>query len=319
MEKFVSENGDLTDRISSECHVIPEGSVMVVFSHKNLDNIAKYHILNRISDLYFDGSLPKNGKNQYKFSDFKYETARKMTFHVEYVVEEISDDSTGHGYFKGDSEGIEITSDFRQATHFNTKQSASDYASEISEQGYDKDAMGVVDVIVSDQVDENGIPILQFMDNQIGSGVSEDGNGIPPWYVVDMEGNPEWFFRLERRSWMDNERQWKTIEKGDQKLSDDDESLPVKVMNSSSYPVPKDMDFLSGPVVAYKVKSRPDKYLDYLYIANGGLSFKVSEESQSFADAMSRIPPFYIDEVMKNKLRDMNDVQILKEYSTFIH
>ena len=315
MEKFVSENGGLVDRISSECHVIPEGSVMVVFSRKNLDNIAKYHILNRISDLYFDGSLPKNGKNQYKFSDFKYETARKMTFHVEYVVE-IADE-TGHGYFKGDSEEIEITSDFRQSTHFNTKQSASDYASEISEQGYDKDAMEVVDVIVSDQLDENGIPVLQFMDNQMGSGVSEDGNGIPPWYVVDREGNPEWFFRLERRSWMD-ESQWKTIEKGDQKLSDD-EAITLKVMNSSSYPVSRNMDFLSGPVVAYKVKSRPEKYLDYLYIANGGLSFKVSEESQSFADAMSRIPPFYIDEVMKNKLRDMNDVQILKEYSTFIH
>ena len=90
-------------------------------------------------------------------------------------------------------------------------------------------------------------------------------------------------------------------------------------MNSSSYPVPKVLDVLSAPVVAYKVKSKPEKYLDYLYIKNGGLAFKVSEESQSFADTMSKIPSFYIDEVMKNKLNDINDVQILKEYSTFIH
>lgn len=90
-------------------------------------------------------------------------------------------------------------------------------------------------------------------------------------------------------------------------------------MNTSKYPVPGELEILSGPVVAYKVKSKPEKYLDYLYIANGGLSFKVSEESQSFADALTKIPPFYIDEVMKNKLDDLNDVQILKEYSTFIH
>ena len=34
---------------------------------------------------------------------------------------------------------------------------------------------------------------------------------------------------------------------------------------------------------------------------------------------MSRIPPFYVDEATKNKLADLNDVQILKDYSTFIH
>lgn len=70
---------------------------------------------------------------------------------------------------------------------------------------------------------------------------------------------------------------------------------------------------------AYRVKSRPEKYLDYLYIANAGLAFKVSEESHSFADEMSKIPPFYIDEATKNKLADLNDVQTLNDYSTFIH
>ena len=59
--------------------------------------------------------------------------------------------------------------------------------------------------------------------------------------------------------------------------------------------------------------------MDYLYVANGGLTFKVSEESYSFADAMTKIPPFHIDEVLRNKINDLNDLQVLEEYSTFIH
>lgn len=59
---------------------ISAGQVKVVISHKNLDNIAKYHILNRSSNLYFDGSLPKdeNHKDQFKFSDFKYDKVLKL-------------------------------------------------------------------------------------------------------------------------------------------------------------------------------------------------------------------------------------------------
>ena len=67
------------------------------------------------------------------------------------------------------------------------------------------------------------------------------------------------------------------------------------------------------------MKSKPEKYLDYLYVNRGTLAFKVSEESESFAEAMSMIPPFYVDEATKNKLNDLNDVQILKDYSTFVH
>ena len=51
---------------------------MVILSHKNLDNIAKYHVLNRKSSLYFDGSLPKNGKNEFKYSDFKSTITKEL-------------------------------------------------------------------------------------------------------------------------------------------------------------------------------------------------------------------------------------------------
>lgn len=72
-------------------------------------------------------------------------------------------------------------------------------------------------------------------------------------------------------------------------------------------------------IYAHKVKEKAEKYLDYLYIKNGGLAFKVNEESHSFADAMTKIPPFYVDIVTRNKMADLNDVQVLTDYSTFIH
>lgn len=81
------------------------------------------------------------------------------------------------------------------------------------------------------------------------------------------------------------------------------------------YPVPGKGNFMW----AHKVRARAEKYLDYLYVKNHGLSFKVSEESQSFADALSKLPPFHVDHVMRNKMADLNDMRILKEYSTFIH
>ena len=62
----------LCDRINANAKSIGKGQVTVVFSHKNPDNIAKYHILNRFGNLYFSGSLPKNGNNMFKYSDFKF-------------------------------------------------------------------------------------------------------------------------------------------------------------------------------------------------------------------------------------------------------
>lgn len=67
------------------------------------------------------------------------------------------------------------------------------------------------------------------------------------------------------------------------------------------------------------MKSKPEKYLDYLYVKRGRLAFKVSEESESFSDALSHVPPFHIDETTRNKMSDLNDVQYLSEFSTFVH
>lgn len=85
--------------------------------------------------------------------------------------------------------------------------------------------------------------------------------------------------------------------------------------NGVTYPIPTVGRFKW----AHLVKSKPEKYLDYLYVNRGRLAFKVSEESESFANAMSMIPPFYVDEATKNKMQDLNDLQILHDFSTFIH
>ena len=85
--------------------------------------------------------------------------------------------------------------------------------------------------------------------------------------------------------------------------------------NDVSYAAPTYGSF----VRAYRAKEVPERYADYLYIDRGGLAFKVNEESESFADALEKIPPFYIDEVTRNKVKDLNDIQTMVDYSTFIH
>lgn len=51
-----------------------------MLSHRNMDNIAKYHILNKSSNLYYNGTLPKNGKNQLKYSDFKFDQTVRLEY-----------------------------------------------------------------------------------------------------------------------------------------------------------------------------------------------------------------------------------------------
>lgn len=82
-ERTPEEGGrlELIDRLHNETHEVSDGQITIVLSHKNLDNIAKYHILNTSSNLYFNGSLPKNGENQFKYSDFKF----SKTVHLEEV------------------------------------------------------------------------------------------------------------------------------------------------------------------------------------------------------------------------------------------
>lgn len=50
----------LEDKVQLQVTKVDSGLVTVVFSRKNPEDIAKYHILNRCSSLYYNGSLPKS-------------------------------------------------------------------------------------------------------------------------------------------------------------------------------------------------------------------------------------------------------------------
>ena len=272
------------DRLHNEQKTIPAGSIRVILSHKNMDNLAKYHILNTSSNLYFNGSLPKDGTGRFKYSDFKF----SKTVHLE---------QTADGW-------------------------------------------------KSTEKDANGNPLLEFTTNDVKGQEFDDNIGrhvVSPYYIADDGGNPIWFLEQDKlvpspsqEAWDEAASKWSQDERDQEDLKrightlDREEQVPIKEPvdseveyqygigfreNGMTYPIPTKGEFKW----AHLVKSKPEKYLDYLYIKRGRLSFKISEESESFTDLMSRLPSFHIDDVLKNKMVDLNDVQILKDYSTFIH
>ena len=268
--KTARDSTDLIDKIHNETNVIGEGQITIVLSHRNLDNIAKYHILNTSSNLYYNGSLPKDGTERFKFSDFKF----KKTVHLE---------QTENGW-------------------------------------------------KSLEKDNNDNPVLEFANAQISG-------ELPPYSVtITRDGEEEqWFLEQDKfvphpnqKAWDNAAKDWSQDESTQRELKnightlERREQVPTKNgigfrENGMTYPIPASSPTIGNFKWAHLVKSKPEKYLDYLYVNRGTLAFKVSEESESFAEAMSMIPPFYVDEVTKNKLNDLNDVQILKDYSTFIH
>ena len=221
-----SPMGDsLVEKVERSKSFIEPGSFTIIISHRNLDNIAKYHILNNKSSLYYNSSLPKS--DGFKYSDFIYSK-----------TVELSEESDGT--FKSADGALEFS-------------------------------------------------------------LSDVNGDVPPYHIDDSNGNPIWM--LEQSELNQNG------------LAEFVNARGTEHQNSAFYGIPSKGKFKW----AHKIKAKPEKYIDYLYVKRGSLAFKVNEESESFADALTKIPPFYIDEVLRNKLQDLNDVQIQKEYSTFIH
>ena len=256
------DNLSLIDRIQNETMKVDAGQITVILSHKNLDNLAKYHILNRSSSLYFDGSLPKdeNHKNQYKYSDFKFSKTVKL---------------------------VQDGSSWRSA-------------------------------------DDNGAA-LSFTLGQVKGANGTASKPLPPYYLAGDDGKPTWFLQQDRWNWKGNEVhsfahgnkvEWSDEPGVTHEGKVENPNIPGK---TPAVAVEESIPAKGHFIYAHQVKAEAEKYLDYLYIQNGGLAFKVNEESHSFAAAMEKIPPFYVDVVTRNKTRDLNDVQVLTDYSTFIH
>ena len=273
-KKIVAGTENLTQRVHGTTMTIQKGEVMVVISHKNMDNIAKYHIMNASSNLYFGGSLPKNGQQAFKYSDFKF-------------------DATVTLYLDNDNWWKSL------------------------------------------ETKEDGSPILQFEnkfarsredweeENEYLKRINSLNRDCLPPYVVYV-GNEEetWFLEQNELVPLGNKKQTFKNENPPVKYLDDckeGENCHLQKVENPK-PVEYDIPTKGNFIYAHRLrKEKPEKYLDYLYIKNGWLQFKVSEESQSFADAMTTIPPFHIDWQTRNKLDDLNDIQILDEHATFIH
>lgn len=182
---------------------------------------------------------------------------------------------------------------------------------------------------------------MDFTIEDVGGYVEDDGRKSPPYYISDQKGNPIWFLeqdnlepsdpkqRINNEVWIRDDGPVPVVCEGSGSsciCSDESELEDGKVVchddrtnKKTTLEVTRDFPSPGRFKFAHEVKSKPEKYLDYLYLQNGGLSFKVNEESQSFSDAMSAIPPFSVDEMIKNKIQDLNDVQVMQEHSTFIH
>ena len=247
-KKFSGNPSSLVDKIQASTTQVPDGQVIVIMSHRNLDNLAKYHILNKSSNLYYMGSIPGRD-NIFKTSDFKFSKTVFLDFD------------------------------------------------------------GQSNVWKSREVSWSGEPILRFQLNDV-----RGTDRLPP-YWVEVDGD-KWY--LEQSELVeDGERSFQFGDTQNVLYHDNNggKEQPGRNDNGNVYPKPGMGKF----IYAHKVKEVPEKYADYLYIKSGGLAFKISEESQSFSEALTKIPPFHVDEKMKNKLQDLNNVKVMKEYSTFIH
>ena len=151
--------------------------------------------------------------------------------------------------------------------------------------------------------DEGNSNIHVFGRGEIKSAKSD---GKPPYYVEI--GGKKWFLEQER-----------LVQSGTTQSTMPTNSDQFVYERGGAKDVEYSVPTIGLFVRAYRATLVPERYADYLYIDNGGLSFKVSEESESFVDAMTKVPPFYADEVTRNKLGDLNNVQTLVDYSTFIH
>ena len=405
--------GDMTlsDRISRNTLEIQPGQVTVMFSHKNLDNIAKYHMLNRYSNLYFSGSLQKDGKNKFKFSDFKYSKTLmlkevapdkwesihdegqvpELTFTIEDVKSASDEGDDAPPYYLGldgkpmwflEQDELLPSGCFAEF-YYGDKH----YFDEIKDiYTYDPKVCGedeeplieypeiktlicsnnmddplicmyrkrVQDVLCSHQlvetmcgcmngdrarnslqiqpsVENNGVICGDLTEGAIGRHAGESSivcqNGVVESIVCGMLADlpivSEQTFNVNTPIVCMEHEPFPVVWNGGISWPDSTSIVcndPVKfhqgrIFNDQSYPKPMAGKFRW----AHKVLSKPEKYLDYFYVDIGALAFKVNEESTTLFDELSLVPPFYVDEVTKNKVKDLNDIQILRPYSTFVH
>ena len=194
--KFVKSNRNSThllDRLHNETNVIEEGQITVVLSHKNLDNIAKYHILNTSSNLYYNGSLSKDGTERFKYSDFKFKRTLALVEDEEqpnswysklHIVEVHDSNGQSLGYVhEFNFNGIELVDKREEALELEKKELEELVEKTRKMEQYIDCTFDISPILSFSTKDVKG---YKFVDN-IGSHI------VPPYYISDKDGNPLWF------------------------------------------------------------------------------------------------------------------------------
>ena len=304
------EEPSLEDKVQLQVNKVDAGAITIIFSRKDPDDIARYHILNRFSSLYYNGSLPKSYMIGHSAID--------------------SDETTLDPYWMNDPDSWEwgnnnppeyISQNRFKFSDFKVKRTLT-----LVEYSRKLDDGNAVQAWKSNEIDEIGKPILDFTINEVrSSNIEETGvaeTNVPPYYIVGEDGKPKWFLEQDRLQPTDpyqklKNGKWKG--EGTDAVVGSNQSGDDKINAKEIIEVGRYFPTKGHFIFAHEVKEKAEKYLDYLYVRNKGLAFKVNEESNSFAEAMDLLPPYYIDEKLKNKIKDLNDIQILKDHSTFIH
>lgn len=191
--KSTRNSTNLLDRLHNETNVIEEGQITVVLSHKNLDNIAKYHILNTSSNLYYNGSLSKDGTERFKYSDFKFKRTLVLVEDEEqpnswysklHIVEVHDSNGQSLGYVhEFNFNGIELVDKREEALELEKKELEELVEKTRKLEQYIDCTFDISPILSFSAEDVKG---YKFVDN-IGSHI------VPPYYISDKDGNPLWF------------------------------------------------------------------------------------------------------------------------------
>ena len=323
------EEPSLEDKVQLQVNKVDSGAITIIFSRKDPDDIARYHILNRFSSLYYNGSLPKSYMIGHSAIDSNETTLDPYWMNDPYSWE------------WGNNNPPEYISHNRfKFSDFKVKRTLTlvEYIRKLADGK-------TVRAWKSSEKDESENPILDFTIDEVrSSNIEETGvteTNVPPYYIEGEDGKPRWFLEQDRLKPTNPHQKLKNV-KWKNELNEppqivcegEDNDCICSNQSGSDYKIvcEDDRDNANETIevgryfpskghfiFAHEVKEKAEKYLDYLYVRNKGLAFKVNEESQSFAEAMDMLPPYYIDEKLKNKIKDLNDIQILKDHSTFIH
>lgn len=331
-----SEGDGLATRISARSRTIPAGQVVVMLSHRDIDTLGKYHMLNRFSNLYLMGSLPDGG-NQFMGDDFVSSESLELE-QVDGTHWRSTDGSLE--FSSSDVKGSAVTVDEGDGwtSSPRTMYNRPPWYLEVDGKVWylEQDPNWVKEQMDSPSTRSHDLSFIvpeskstPLTAEQVRRIISKTGPEVcgeedEPSVCGDPVNNPDPTVCLPSHvreipglDDTDPDALDEDDEDGDGKLDHRWEWVDDQHTQTAIRPMVGKGGFVKAHLQGQH--GQATSYLDYLYVRRAGLGFKVNEESSSLFDSMNSIPPFQVDEATKNKLADLNDVQAMRQASTFIH